>query len=63
MEEKDLNRYLVVRNYNDANILLSKNYQILKIDRDKNDRTKLIFLFENNKNILKELNNISNKKK
>ena len=63
LEGKVLNRYLVVRNYNDANILLEKGYQILKIDRDRDDRLKLIFLFENDKNILKELKNISNNKK
>lgn len=32
---------------------------MLKIDRDKNNRTMLIFLFENDFNIYEELKNIS----
>lgn len=49
----------MVKNYNDANTLILKGYKILKIDRDINDRKVLIFLFENNINILKELKNLS----
>ena len=59
MEGKDLKKFIVVRNYNDTNILLGKNYQLQKIDRDKNDRSKLIFLFNYDKKILAELDKIS----
>ena len=54
-----MKKFIVVRNYNDTNILLGKNYQLQKIDRDKNDRSKLIFLFNYDKKILAELDKIS----
>ena len=54
-------RYKVVRNYNDANKLLALGHKILKIDRDRNNRDYLIFLFENNDKINKDLENINKK--
>ena len=39
-------KYKVIRNYNDANKLLALGHKILKIDRDRNNRDYLIFLFE-----------------
>ena len=54
-------RYKVIRNYNDANKLLALGHKILKIDRDRNNRDYLIFLFENNDKINKDLKNINKK--
>ena len=54
-------RYKVIRNYNDANKLLALGHKILKIDRDRNNRDYLIFLFENNDKINKDLENINKK--
>ena len=54
-------RYKVIRNYNDANKLLALGHKILKIDRDRNNRDFLIFLFENNDKIDKDLENINKK--
>ena len=54
-------RYKVIRNYNDANKLLVLRHRILKIDRYKNNRNYLIFLFENDNTIDKVLDNINNK--
>lgn len=54
-------KYKVIRNYNDANKLLALGHKILKIDRDRNNRDYLIFLFENNDRIDKDLENINNK--
>ena len=52
-------KYKVVRNYNDANKLLQKGYTIKKIDRDRNNRDFLIFLFEDNEKITKDLENLN----
>ncbi|HCL4466677.1 TPA: hypothetical protein N2D78_003477 [Clostridium botulinum] len=52
-------RIQVIKNYNDANLLLKKGHKILKIDRDKNSRNYLIFLFENNEELQKDLRNIT----
>ena len=54
-------KYKVVRNYNDANKLLQKGYTIKKIDRDRNNRDFLIFLFEDNEKITKDLENLNKK--
>lgn len=54
-------KYKVIRNYNDANKLLALGHKILKIDRDRNNRDYLIFLFENNDKINKDLENINKK--
>ena len=49
----------VIRNYNDANILLNKGHQIIKIDRDKRNRRYLIFLFQNSDRLQNDLNEIT----
>jgi hypothetical protein len=49
----------VIRNFNDANILLEKGHLITKIDRDRNNRNYLIFLFENNENLQQDLKEIT----
>lgn len=48
----------VIRNYNDANILLSKGNKIIKIDRDKRNRNYLIFLFEESEKLLEDLKDL-----
>lgn len=35
-----------VRSYKHANVLIEKGYKLLKIDRNKRDRSQLIFIFE-----------------
>ena len=52
-------KYKVVRNYNDANILIEMGNKLLKIDRDRNNRDYLIFLFEYNDKVIKDLNKIT----
>lgn len=52
-------RIQVIRNFNDANILLEYGHQIKKIDRDRNNRNYLIFLFENNEELQKDLKKIT----
>ena len=54
-------KYKVIRNYSDANKLLALGHKILKIDRDRNNRDYLVFLFEKDDTIDKDLNNINNK--
>ncbi|MBM7835751.1 hypothetical protein [Clostridium sardiniense] len=49
----------VVRNYNDANILLSRGHKLLKIDRDKNNRKYLIFLFKRTNGLMEDLKEIT----
>lgn len=49
----------VVRNYNDANVLIEKGYKLLKIDRNKNDRRYLIFIFEYSEELIQELRDLS----
>lgn len=51
----------VVRNYNDANVLLSKGYKMLKIDRDKFNRDYFVFIFEYSDELIKELKDLENK--
>lgn len=53
----------VVRYYADANELLEKGHKLLKIDRDRNDRSKNIYLFEVDETLLTDLQEISNKYK
>ena len=55
-------KYKVVRNYNDANTLIEMGNKLLKIDRDRNNRDYLIFLFEYNEKVIKDLNKITLKK-
>ena len=52
-------KYKVVRNYNDANTLIEMGNKLLKIDRDRNNRDYLIFLFEYNEKVIKDLNKIT----
>lgn len=52
-------KYKVVRNYNDANTLIEMGNKLLKIDRDRNNRDYLIFLFEYNDKVIKDLNKIT----
>ena len=55
-------KYKVVRNYNDANTLIEMGNKLLKIDRDRNNRDYLIFLFEYNEKVIKDLNKITFRK-
>ena len=52
-------KYKVVRNYNDANTLIEMGNKLIKIDRDRNNRDYLIFLFEYNDKVIKDLNKIT----
>lgn len=54
-----MNNIKVIRNYNDANKLLSKGHKLIKIDRDYNNRKYLIFLFEKDKTLLSDLDEIT----
>lgn len=45
----------VVRSFNDANVLLEKGYKMIKIDRDKNNRKFLVFIFEYSEELIREL--------
>lgn len=49
----------VIRNYNDANKLIQMGNPVLMIDRNKFDRTKLIFVFEKTKKIIEDLRNLN----
>lgn len=49
----------VIRNYNDANILLDKGHKIIRIDRDARNRKYLIFYFSNNKQLQSDLAEIT----
>lgn len=55
--------YKVVKNYNDANTLLELGFNLIKIDRNRNDRTKLVFMFEEDSRIDEILKTISLVKK
>lgn len=45
-------RYFIVTTMTEANELLDKGFKILKIDRNKFDRSKCIFLFEPTQELL-----------
>ena len=45
----------------DANRLLKRGNTIVKIDRDKNDRSKLIFIFANSEKLQNDLKEISDR--
>jgi len=49
----------VIRNYNDANILLERGHKVIKIDRDRRNREFLIFLFVNSDKLQKDLKEIT----
>ncbi|EPB8173243.1 hypothetical protein ACRTAL_002421 [Clostridium perfringens] len=49
----------IIRNYNDANKLLDKGNKLIKIDRDRNNRKYLIFIFEKTDKLMKDLKDIT----
>ncbi|MBE6066194.1 MAG: hypothetical protein E7211_00620 [Clostridium lundense] len=49
----------IIRSYTDANKLIAKGYEMLKIDRDKNNRTYLIFIFKNSDELQDDLRKIT----
>lgn len=52
----------IIRNYNDANLLLDRGHKIVQVDRDRRDRKYMIFIFEKNEQLLKDLEEITPKK-
>ena len=55
-------QYQVIKSMTDANILLDLGNLIKKIDRDRNDRTRLIFLFANTDKLKQDLAELNAKK-
>lgn len=51
----------VIKGMTDANRLLKRGNTLVKIDRDKNDRSKLIFIFENTEKLQNDLKEISDR--
>ena len=51
----------VIKGMTDANRLLKRGNTIVKIDRDKNDRSKLIFIFLNSVKLQNDLKEISDR--
>ena len=51
----------VIKGMTDANRLLKRGNTIVKIDRDKNDRSKLIFIFANSEKLQNDLKEISDR--
>ena len=51
----------VIKSMTDANRLLKRGNTIVKIDRDKNDRSKLIFIFANSEKLQNDLKEISDR--
>lgn len=49
----------VIRSYIDANKLLNKGYEIQAIDRDRNNRNYLIFIFKNSYKLQDDLRKIT----
>jgi len=49
----------VIKSMNDTNKLLDLGHQIIKIDRDRNNREFLIFLFNNSEKLQEDLKEIS----
>lgn len=49
----------VIKSMNDANKLLDLGYQMKKIDRDRENREYLIFLFKNSEQLQQDLKIIS----
>lgn len=50
-----MNKVKVVKSFNDANVLLNKGYNIVKIDRDKFNKKFLVFIFEYSDNLIEDL--------
>ncbi|CEQ26781.1 hypothetical protein [Paraclostridium sordellii] len=58
-----MNRKLkLVRNFMHANELLDMGYRLVRIDRDKNNKSFMIFLFEFNDTIVEDLKSLNGKK-
>ena len=51
----------VIKSMTDANRLLDRGNHIIKIDRDRNDRSKLIFIFLNSVKLQNDLKEISDR--
>lgn len=51
----------VIKGMTDANRLLKRGNTLVKIDRDKNDRSKLIFIFANSEKLQNDLKEISDR--
>ena len=54
-EVNEMSKVQVVKSFNDANVLLEKGYRMIKIDRDRNNREYLIFIFEYSDELRKDL--------
>ena len=57
----ELKKLQVIKSMTDANRLLKRGNTIVKIDRDKNDRSKLIFIFANSEKLQNDLKEISDR--
>ena len=55
--------YKLVKNWEDANILLEKGFRLKRMDKNRFDKTNLVFWFYYEEGIDKELDNISKAKK
>ena len=51
--------YKLVKNWEDANILLEKGFKLKRIDRNRFDKTNLVFWFYYDEGIDEELDKIS----
>lgn len=49
----------LVRNFMHANALLDMGHKLIRIDRDKNDRSFMVFLFEANNTIISDLRKLN----
>jgi len=49
----------VIKTMTDANKLLDLGHQLKKVDRDRDNRDYLIFIFKNNDKLQQDLKNIS----
>ena len=56
-------RYQVIKSMTDANILLDLGNPIKKIDRDRNNKKFLIFLFDNTNKLKQDLAELNAKRK
>ena len=50
-------KYIVITKMRECNELLDKGFRILKVDRDKFDRTRNIYLFEPTDELLNYIKN------
>jgi hypothetical protein len=53
----------VIRNMNDANVLLGKGHKILFVSQDKNNNKYLLFHFQNSEQLQMDLEEITNIRK